>query len=200
MMLKSLQRLMPALVLFPLAICQRGSVRKSMRWVVCHPIRRERRKFLGFDLAVLDNSALLVTGLHGGYAARGFKHFASYSRNQLPWYLNPFEFFRLAFATDEVPKPDRNTIAGRRIYYSHIDGDGWRNQTEARYRAERIPAAEVILRDAIRLFPDLPVTVGHNPSQLGFRLVRKPAAFIAHKKSRASFQGSAAHNKPMEVF
>jgi polysaccharide biosynthesis protein PelA len=107
------------------------------------------------------DSALVVTGPHGGYAASGYTHFASYSQDQLQWYLNPFEFLRLAFATDGLPKPDTTTLAGRRIYYSHIDGDGWRNQTEVpRYRAERISAPEVILRDAIRPFPDLPVTVG----------------------------------------
>ncbi len=115
-------------------------------------------------------SALIVTGPHGGYAASGYTHFATYappdanSRTaevHLQWYLNPFEFFRLAFAADEVPKPDTTTVSGRRIYYSHIDGDGWRNLTEvARYRGERISSAEVILRETIRPFPDLPVTVG----------------------------------------
>jgi hypothetical protein len=107
------------------------------------------------------DSALVVTGPHGGYAARGFTHFASYRKDQLQWYINPFEFFRLAFVTDDLPKPDTTTVAGRRIYYSHIDGDGWRNQTQVpRYRAERLSTAEVILRDVIRPFPDLPVTVG----------------------------------------
>jgi polysaccharide biosynthesis protein PelA len=107
------------------------------------------------------DSALVVTGPHGGYAATGYTHFAGYRQDQLQWYINPFEFLRLGFATDDLPKPDTTTVAGRRIYYSHIDGDGWRNQTEVpRYRQERISAAEVILRDAIRPFPDLPVTVG----------------------------------------
>ncbi len=116
------------------------------------------------------DSALIVTGPHGGYAASGYTHFATYPPPEansqtgevhLQWYLNPFEFFRLAFTADEVPKPDATTVVGRRIYYSHIDGDGWRNQTEvARYRGERISSAEVILRETIRPFPDLPVTVG----------------------------------------
>jgi len=33
-----------------------------------------------------------------------------------------------------VPKPDTTTLAGRRIYYSHIDGDGWKELTI--YRAK----------------------------------------------------------------
>jgi polysaccharide biosynthesis protein PelA len=116
------------------------------------------------------DSALVVTGPHGAYAANGYTHFATYTAPEdnsqtgeahLQWYLNPFEFSRLAFATDALPKPDTTTVVGRRIYYSHIDGDGWRNQTEvARYRAQRLSSAEVILRETIQPFPDLPVTVG----------------------------------------
>ncbi|MBV9507861.1 MAG: hypothetical protein JO323_22960 [Acidobacteriia bacterium] len=106
------------------------------------------------------DSALVVTGPHGGYVAKGYTHFANFSQDRLQWYLNPFEFLRLAFATDELPKPDTTTFNGRRIYYSHIDGDGWRNQTQvARYQRERISSAEVILREVIRPFSDLPVTV-----------------------------------------
>jgi polysaccharide biosynthesis protein PelA len=116
------------------------------------------------------DSPLITTGPHGGYVANGYTHFATYPPPEansqsgevhLQWYLNPFEFFRLAFATGEVPKLDTTTIVGRRIYYSHIDGDGWRNQTEVpKYRREGISSAEVILRETIKPFPDLPVTVG----------------------------------------
>ncbi len=116
------------------------------------------------------DSPLIATGPHGGYIANGYTHFATYPPPEansqsgevhLQWYLNPFEFFRLAFATDEVPKLDTTTVVGRRIYYSHIDGDGWRNQTEVpKYRREGISSAEVILRETIKPYPDLPVTVG----------------------------------------
>jgi polysaccharide biosynthesis protein PelA len=107
------------------------------------------------------DSHLVVTGPHGGCIANGYTHYASYRQDQLQWYLNPFEFFRLAFATDEVPKLDTNTLSGRRIYYSHIDGDGWRNQTEVpHYRSQKVLSSEVILKETILPFPDFPVTVG----------------------------------------
>ena len=116
------------------------------------------------------DSALVVTGPHGAFAASGYTHFATSPPPEasaqtgeaaFQWYINPFEFFRLAFTTDSVPKPDTTTVVGRRIYYSHIDGDGWRNQTEVtRYRATGMSSAEVILRETIKPFPDLPVTVG----------------------------------------
>lgn len=107
------------------------------------------------------DSHLVVTGPHGGWVADGYTHFASYRQDQFQWYLNPFEFLRLAFATDDLPKLDTTTLSGRRIYYSHIDGDGWRNVTEVTaYQREKLSSAEVILKEAIEPFSDLPVTVG----------------------------------------
>jgi hypothetical protein len=107
------------------------------------------------------DSPLVITGPHGGWVSDGYTHFASFRQDQLQWYINPFEFLRLAFATDEVPKLDTTTLSGRRIYYSHIDGDGWRNLTEVpSYQRDKVPSAEVILKEAVEPFPDLPVTVG----------------------------------------
>ncbi len=106
-------------------------------------------------------AAVVVTGPHGGWIESGFSHFVNDNNDRLMWYVNPFEFLRLALATDELPKPDTTTLSGRRIYYSHIDGDGWRNLTEVtKYRGDQVSSAEVVLKEAIEPFPDLPVTVG----------------------------------------
>ncbi|HRK71439.1 MAG TPA: hypothetical protein PLA85_07610 [Micropepsaceae bacterium] len=76
------------------------------------------------------------------------------------WRLNPFRFFRDVFGTGDLPKPDTTTLTGRRIYYSHIDGDGWVNISNADgYRDRGIISAEVILNEIIAAYPDLPVTV-----------------------------------------
>ena len=60
-----------------------------------------------------------------------------------------------------MPIPDVTTLSGRRICFSHIDGDGWNNVSliEA-YRDKPTIAAEVVLRELIAPYPDLPVTVG----------------------------------------
>jgi len=101
-------------------------------------------------------SELVITGPGGGYAQVGMA--AEIGEERVAWLVNPFEFFRLAYATDELPKPDTTTLSGRRIYYSHIDGDGWLNPTEI----EKYPgalASRVILDEAILPYGDLPVTV-----------------------------------------
>lgn len=108
-------------------------------------------------------SDLVIVGPRGAYVALGYAYFAHrvLNREFRNWYLNPFEFFREAFDTDEVPKPDTTTLSGRRIYYSHIDGDGWRNLTQIEpHRTRYVIAGRVVLEELIRPFPDLPVTVG----------------------------------------
>jgi len=108
-----------------------------------------------------SDSHLVTTGPNGGWIETGYELHRD-ARTFLKWWLvDPFTFFGRAFATDDLPRPDPNTLSGRRIYFSHIDGDGWRNEARiARYRNPIRLAADVVLREAIEPFPDLPVTVG----------------------------------------
>jgi len=108
-----------------------------------------------------DEDDLVVVGPAGAYVASGY---AALFRDEAPfvraWYVNPFQFFREAFATDDVPKLDTTTLSGRRIYYSHIDGDAWHNVVSLElYRDRRAVAAEVVLEQIIQKYPELPVTV-----------------------------------------
>jgi hypothetical protein len=108
------------------------------------------------------SDVMIVTG-RGGYIAPGYAYFDDVAdkRRFRQWYVNPFEFFREVFDTDALPKPDTATISGRRIYYSHIDGDGWRNLTQVEpHRTRHVIAARVVLDEILRKSPDLPVTVG----------------------------------------
>ena len=106
---------------------------------------------------------VILLGPRGGFIAPGYAYFSDRTgdREFRQWYVNPFEFFRQAFSTDEVPKPDTTTVSGRRIYYSHIDGDGWRSLTQVEpYRTRYVIAARVVLDELIRTSTDLPVSVG----------------------------------------
>jgi len=99
----------------------------------------------------------------GGYAAMGYiLHGAEHPHkpNLSYWIINPWAFFRSAFNTDGLPKPDTSTLMGQRIYYSHIDGDGWNNLSEIKdVHNKRFIAAQIILDHVISAFPSLPVTV-----------------------------------------
>ena len=113
-----------------------------------------------------SESHLVVTSPNGGYVSRGYEMFEISASEEVgstsfrKWYINPFEFFRLAFQTDDIPKADTSILAGMRIYYSHIDGDGWVNVTHLeQYRGKDILSSQVILDHVITPYWDLPVTV-----------------------------------------
>ena len=106
------------------------------------------------------NAAVVVTGPGGGYAAQNFTIYYEPSTDRVLWTLNPFQFFKTAFGEQRFPVPDTTTLSGRRIYFSHIDGDGWNNVSEVEgYREAQVLASDVIAREAIEPFPDLPVSV-----------------------------------------
>ena len=105
-------------------------------------------------------SDLVTVGPRGGRIASGYEVYSDADSSRILWWINPFEYLRAAFAGDELPAPDTTTIGGRRIYYSHIDGDGWRSLAENHDPSDdRRKAAEVILAEAVVPYPDLPVTV-----------------------------------------
>ena len=114
-----------------------------------------------FSEAPIGQSAVVTTGSHGGFAPTGFVLFYEPTINRVQWILNPFAFFEAAFGDSLRPIPDVTTISGRRLYFSHIDGDGWNNPTEiSPYSESGTLSSEVVLRELIAPYPDMPVSVG----------------------------------------
>ena len=129
-----------------------------------------------------NDSLLVVTGPVGGYAAKSAALFNP-QEDFIQWHLDPFLFFRLAFATDRLPKPDATTLSNRRIFYSHIDGDGWRNLSEIKkYRKTKASSAKVILQEVVKKYPDLPVTIAPIAGDLDLRWYGSPKTRKVAKK------------------
>lgn len=111
------------------------------------------------------DAILVSTGPRGGYVAESYSDFTIHGSEVFrQWYINPFVFFENAFATETLLKPDTNTLSNRRIYYSHIDGDGWRNFSDQSIHKtvrqdEKKYASEVILEQIVLKYSNLPVTV-----------------------------------------
>ncbi len=107
-----------------------------------------------------DSSVLVATGPAGGFIAPGFAHHRDPATLAVQWKVNPFGFFQRAFGLGDAPVADVTTLVGRRIYYSHIDGDGWLNMARMKpYSEAGAAAAEVVRDEVIRPFPQMPVTV-----------------------------------------
>ncbi len=107
-----------------------------------------------------SQSHLVTVSPAGGFIAPGYATKADPQTGIEQWFVDPFAFFAAAFGTDDLPAADTTTLCGSRIFYSHIDGDGWRSISQVRAPG-RAPAtnAEVILTYVIAAHPDLPVTV-----------------------------------------
>jgi hypothetical protein len=106
-------------------------------------------------------STVVLTSPRGGFAASGYFQYEVPGVAATQWIVDPFAFFTAAFGALPGPIPDVTTISGRRIYFSHIDGDGWSNVSRiTRFGDQRMISAAVVQRGLIEAYPDLPVSVG----------------------------------------
>lgn len=106
-------------------------------------------------------SSVVLTSNRGGFAANGYFVYEEPGTGRTKWIVDPFAFFQKAFGVDMMPIPDVTTLSGRRMWFSHIDGDGWNNVSSVEaYRDKATIASIVILRELIAPYPDLPVAVG----------------------------------------
>lgn len=116
------------------------------------------------------DSHLVVIGERGAIATSGYEIYTDPRLGYTQWRIDPFAFFRAAFRTDELPKPDPTTLAGRRVFYAHVDGDGWRSVTRLpRYQKTSTLCAEVVLDTILRRYSDLPITVAPIVGDLDYR-------------------------------
>jgi polysaccharide biosynthesis protein PelA len=108
-----------------------------------------------------QSSVLVATSPRGGYIADDFAFAYEAAIDRVSWIINPFNFFHLAFGPERNPIPDVTTLAGLRIYFSHIDGDGWNNVSHIEHFAKTgTLSSEVVVKELIEPYPDLPVSVG----------------------------------------
>lgn len=109
------------------------------------------------------SSILAAIHPNGGYVAADYSIFSDVvGENEiLYWYLNPFLFLEKALQIGGYPVPDPTTVAGRRLFYSHMDGDGWYNITQIpSLQNERLLSSEIIYKEICLPFQDLPITIG----------------------------------------
>lgn len=104
---------------------------------------------------------VIITGPQGGFAASGYVyHEQEVNEHTISaWYLNPFNFLTLALTPLPYPIPDVTTRNGRRIFYSHIDGDGWNNRTHIE-DYDHAFSSRVILEEILKPNQDFGFSVG----------------------------------------
>lgn len=115
---------------------------------------------------------LIITHPNGGYVSQHYVKFEVFDdkdegSKMRQWYINPFAFFKKVLESDRLPKPDVTTLYGRRIFYSHMDGDGWNSLTEIEgYNERKTIAADVLRQEIFDYYDDLPFSVSIIVSEL----------------------------------
>lgn len=103
---------------------------------------------------------LVLVGGAGGLVAEGYTHYEGGRLGFVQWYLDPFAFFTEAFELDVFPVPDVTTLAGNRVFFSHVDGEGWRLGTDVQpYKSQHLRAIDVLIDRVFANYPHLPATV-----------------------------------------
>lgn len=148
------------------------------------------------------DAVLVAAGPGGGYVASGYAVIYDATANRVWWLIDPIAFLSKALDPGLVPLADTTTIAGRRIYFSHIDGDSWNSISQvARYAGRKTINAEVVLNELIAPFPDLPVTIGLISCDVDPSLKGKPGAEDIARKLYALPQvegASHTHTHPFD--
>ena len=91
---------------------------------------------------------LVVTGDWGGFAGdsalldEDFNHSVS-------WIIDPFTFFKKALKLPQIPVPDITTENGRRLFFIHVDGDGFMTKFESPGKGY---AAQILLDNIFKIY------------------------------------------------
>nr|WP_245951777.1 bifunctional glycoside hydrolase 114/ polysaccharide deacetylase family protein [Paracidovorax anthurii] len=72
------------------------------------------------------------------------------------WMVDPFAFLTQALRLQPVPVPDVTTENGRRLLFSHVDGDGFPSRAEL---AGSPNAGLVLLKEIFEKYPNVPQTM-----------------------------------------
>jgi len=87
------------------------------------------KEILTYEDVNHDTSTPVAIMPWGGYAVFGSFLFELDDNNL--WVINPFDFFKQALRLKDIPVPDVTTQNGKRLMFTHIDGDGIMNAYES---------------------------------------------------------------------
>lgn len=142
---------------------------KQLRIVGQHPMlgfetrpQAGRNDLTGLQLADSAGSALIeledqrgMRYVGGALMPWGGYLLDPYVLNEIPgseqarWVVDPFAFLQGALRLPALPVPDTTTENGRRLFFSHIDGDGFASRAE--FPGSPL-AAEVLLKEVLEKY------------------------------------------------
>ncbi|MDF1878385.1 endo alpha-1,4 polygalactosaminidase [Sulfurimonas sp. SAG-AH-194-C20] len=118
---------------------------------------KNAKPLLRYRMVDRTESTLAALTSWGGYAV-GEACINSIGEDNL-WVVNPFEFFKKALRLKSLLVPDTTTQNGKRLLFSHIDGDGIMNKVEGDHGYY---SGDVILNKILKVYK-----VPHSVSLIG---------------------------------
>jgi len=120
----------------------------------------------GKPLVILENekhqkSTLAAITPWGGYAIES-AFMTNISEDNI-WVINPFKFFIKALRLKKIVVPDTTTEYGKRILFSHVDGDGIMNKVEWN---NKLYAGDTILSDILKKYK-IPISISVIGAEFG---------------------------------
>ena len=108
-----------------------------------------------YKLADINNHSSTLAAIMpwGGFAIGG--SFMTTIGEDNIWVINPFQFFVQALRLQPLPVPDTTTENGKRLFFSHIDGDGFMNRVEWN---PNLFSAYIIYKDILKKY-NTPISV-----------------------------------------
>ncbi len=105
-----------------------------------------------------SRSSIVTTSSDGAYAMEGYVIWEEPDRNdpRRKWLINPFLFFQQVLGSTDIPVPDPTTIDGKRVFFSHIDGDSFHSFSQVE-RGKY--SSEVLLDFLSHSIPEIPLGV-----------------------------------------
>ncbi len=97
----------------------------------------------------------VLTGPWGGIALDPWTLYRGRGEGDRRWYLDPFLFFRETLGLEGIPAPHPSVLNGRRMFFLHVDGDGFESLSTVKPGAY---AAEVLHERVFERY-QLPYTV-----------------------------------------
>lgn len=92
---------------------------------------------------------LVVTGDWGGFAGNSAILDEDFNYS-VSWIIDPIKFFQEALKLPQLPVPDITTENGRRLFFIHVDGDGFMTKFETPGKGY---AAQVLLDNIFKIYP-----------------------------------------------
>ena len=134
---------------------------------VVRAVRADVEAWLRLTLPVHERAGTSVAvgvSPRGGYAAMGFEIVEDLGHGRVRWLIDPFTFFGRILSPEPWPVPDVTTVSGRRLAFSHVEGDGLNDVVEI--DGSKVLLAARFLSEIVEAYPDVPVTFALTPGDL----------------------------------